>query len=145
MSNNTKCYHKLFVNITCPNITETFTEECRGGSKIILLNATMYNETYKNLSECPSGGDGMNKTTWTECWVDPEIGNATRCKFNMITNNSFCYNVTELNSTYCFFRYEKNITICNRDKSYLEVNNTIALLNGFTTADRYNPGNLYSF
>ena len=65
----------------------------------------------------------------------------------MITNVSYCVNNTATNETYCYFKYEKNITRCNRDKNYMVQNNTIAILNAFgnTSMEKYDEGNLYSF
>ena len=65
----------------------------------------------------------------------------------MITNVSWCVNDTSVNETYCYFRYEKNITRCDRDKGYMVQNNTISVLNAFANAsiDKYDEGNLYSF
>ena len=89
----------------------------------------------------------MNKTSWTECYNDPDLNNINRCQFVMVTNTSWCANNTETNTTYCNFKYEKNITRCNRDKDYMVQNNTISLLGCFanTSVEKYDDGNLYSF
>lgn len=107
------------MNISCPNITDTFTYECRGNASVYLLNNTLTASNYTNLSYCVGGGMTSNKTTWTECFIDPELNNITRCQFLMETNTSYCLNNTVTNITSCYFKYELNITRCNRDKNYM--------------------------
>lgn len=83
---NTKCYQKIFINVTCPNITDTYNYECRNTTNynitVFGANATNQsiagNETWTALPICP-GYPRMNKTSWTECFVDPELYNITRC------------------------------------------------------------------
>lgn len=130
MHNTTKCYQKVFVNITCPNITYTETSLCRGNGSIYLLDNTLTESNYSILSNCSGGGMSQNKTSWTECYDDPEL-NINRCQFVMETNTSYCLNNTVTNITSCYFEYELNITRCNRNKTFMVWNNTISLLNPF--------------
>jgi hypothetical protein len=118
--NNTRCYQKIFLNITCPNKTDTYNYECKNTTNIALAlfgaNATNMslagNETWEALPLCPPM-PRMNKTSWTECFKDPDLYNTLVCQFVMVTNWTECVNNTDINMTLCKWTYEKNITKCN--------------------------------